>query len=555
MYQIGTNTNNIKVYKKINTKQIKPRKLIFIEKYLLNLIIKYPILKSAKDIWSHIKYLLINNGVDEFGIFYSIESEEQNLLFNAKSKKITYTEFDDMIYNIINDITFDIKKIKLESMTIEEKKEYSNIIINVYRNVIVFNNNTWLIYKPEENGWERLGDSEFSYYVFYKLYNELIITYDVNTLITSRSLTLYKTMFVNENFHMYFDLNYLVRFNNGVYDLRTNNFRQGYPSDFCCKSIGRDYDENLSYDKLIPMLKTLFIDNDIYSFSMCYMASFFEPNNKDKIFMIMRGNGDNGKTWLGTLLCKVMGNYLNRPDISQLCSRRSSSSAASPDWITNDRARVIMYLEVSENTKIDDGLLKSITGGEHSLKARALYADERDIKIIGKIIVTTNMSWNMGVMESALLRRICVWPFLTKFTEKPNYANNERLLDKNLNTDDFVSSLTTYLLKEWYSVYSKGLVIPFIVTTYTNEFVYSGDSVAAYMTSNYTKIKGYKIIYDSVYSGYKIWFKQRNTSTCLNSNQFKSILREKGYIFLKDVILDLKVSEDSPSEDGTLIEF
>ena len=47
---------------------------------------------------------------------------------------------------------------------------------------------------------------------------------------------------------------YLLCFENGVYDFKTNEFRQGYPSDYITKSTGRNY---IKYDENNQKLKKL----------------------------------------------------------------------------------------------------------------------------------------------------------------------------------------------------------------------------------------------------------------------------------------------------------
>lgn len=101
-------------------------------------------------------------------------------------------------------------------------------------------------------------------------------------------------LFYWENFEKEMDQNnYLVGFDDGVFDLQSGKFRNGYPDDLISKTVGYKY-KNYTTDHPIikdieKFMKSIQPEEDMKRFVLCYCASLFEGGNKDQRFMIWTG--------------------------------------------------------------------------------------------------------------------------------------------------------------------------------------------------------------------------------------------------------------------------
>ena len=92
----------------------------------------------------------------------------------------------------------------------------------------------------------------------------------------------------------------LLCFENGVYDLDTNEFREGRHEDYVHISTGInyiEYDESNPYiDEIMDfMTKVLTIEN-VRTYVLTLLASMLDGSNRDEKFHIWTGSGSNGKS-------------------------------------------------------------------------------------------------------------------------------------------------------------------------------------------------------------------------------------------------------------------
>ena len=107
---------------------------------------------------------------------------------------------------------------------------------------------------------------------------------------------------------------YIIGFENGVYDLNTSKFRNAYPGDYVSNSTNLQYipyhesmDENI---KEIQLFISQILPNEkIRKYQMKRFASCLKGGNDDTIFDILHGGGGNGKSKLIELIQKQFGDY------------------------------------------------------------------------------------------------------------------------------------------------------------------------------------------------------------------------------------------------------
>lgn len=104
--------------------------------------------------------------------------------------------------------------------------------------------------------------------------------------------------------------NYLICFDNGVYDLHAGIFRDGYPDDYISTSVGYDYieyDENNKITKsIMNFFKKIQPEEEMREYLLALLSSCLMGSEFDSNFYIFTGN--NGKNKVMELMKYTFGN-------------------------------------------------------------------------------------------------------------------------------------------------------------------------------------------------------------------------------------------------------
>ncbi len=268
-------------------------------------------------------------------------------------------------------------------------------------------------------------------------------------------------LFYDEDFEEKLDQNnYLIGFNNGVYDLKTGHFRSGHPDDMICKTTKYDYREFKEDDPTIKLVEK-FIESiqpefDMRKFVLCYCASLWQGGNKDQKFMVWTGSGCNGKGTLIDLLKFTLGEYFYACQPTFLTQKRGSSAQASPDLAKAFGVRFLVLQEPEGNDKINSGFMKNVTGGDQ-IQARKLYGEPFEFTPQFKLtLICNNLPAIPEGGDGGVWRRVRVLDFKQKFVEKP-VAPNELKLDTSLRDrlPSWNKAFAWLLLRKYYPEYKK----------------------------------------------------------------------------------------------------
>lgn len=274
---------------------------------------------------------------------------------------------------------------------------------------------------------------------------------------------------------------YLIGFDNGVYDLKTKEFRLGTLEDMVSMSVGYDYnavrDEKIQ-KKINKFLEDIFIDQDIRQYVLSFLGSCLEGYNKENVASIWDGYGSNAKSTIKNFINCTLGAYsgdMARSYISNTIVENPKSADA--ELIDALNKRIMFFTEPSS---INKETLKNLTGMD-GISARQLYSNDivRSIPLFC-IFILLNNSMNMNLVDptNGIKRRLRNTPFETKFIEtdeltEEDYKNNKRKIDKNLsdNFDDWKMEFFHILLDEYYKYKEHGLITPKIIKDSSDRFL------------------------------------------------------------------------------------
>jgi len=180
----------------------------------------------------------------------------------------------------------------------------------------------------------------------------------------------------------------LLGFDNGIYDLNNNVFREGRPEDYVTmttrvslpvkksdmpiklddmiksfdspdlgafpemKNYNRFYDDmNDFIDKIVPI-------ESVKDYTLRFLAKCFSGDNRDEGFYIWTGTGGNGKSKLIDLMSMCLGDYSCSLPIALLTQKRKASGAASPEMAVTKGKRLCVMQEPDVNETLNIGQMK-----------------------------------------------------------------------------------------------------------------------------------------------------------------------------------------------------
>ena len=231
--------------------------------------------------------------------------------------------------------------------------------------------------------------------------------------------------------------NHLLGFNNGVYDLKKEEFRKGRPEDYLSKSTNINYVEydpdNEEIKEIHQFYKKIFILENVRTYVLMRSGSFLSGSTKDESFDIYSGKGGNGKSKHMELLESVFGDYAVKLPITLLTAKRAASNSATPELARTKGARMCTMQEPDTATKLNVGLMKELTGGD-KIQARELYGAPIEFKPQFKMVLCCNDKPDLPPHDEGTWRRVRNTEFISKFT----YAQDiepDNLLDFKIDTE------------------------------------------------------------------------------------------------------------------------
>ena len=292
----------------------------------------------------------------------------------------------------------------------------------------------------------------------------------------------------------------LLGFENGIYDLKNNVFREGRPEDYVTMStkvsmpvdpsnLPIKLDDMIASFSLIPRYDEVYgmLDDflnkivplpNVKKYTLKFLAKCLSGENRDEGFYIWTGTGGNGKSKLIDLTSMCMGDYSCNLPIALLTQKRKASGAASPEMALTMGKRLCVMQEPDVNETMNIGQMKELTGND-KIQARALFKEPFFFTPQFKLVCMCNDLPNIPSNDDGTWRRLEVVDFVSKFVDSENDVNHELnryIKDKTIKNKIpmWVIPFFAMLLPMWRDYDINSIEIPEEIKAKTNE--YRGDN-------------------------------------------------------------------------------
>lgn len=331
-----------------------------------------------------------------------------------------------------------------------------------------------------------------------------------------------RELFYDKDFITKLDQNpYLLCFNNCVVDFKQMKHRKGQPDDYISKSTNIDYIplSKMKNKTVIADIKTfmeqLFPNEELCKYMWEHLASCCVGTNENQTFNIYNGSGRNGKSMLVELMTKCLGDYKGTVPITLITQKRNSIGSTSSEIVQLMGTRYAVMQEPSKNDRINEGIMKEITGGD-PIQGRALFKDTVTFVPQFKLVVCTNTMFDIMTDDDGTWRRIRKCNFDAKFLENPykdefsfpkeDYPYQFKV-DKNLNSkfNDWAPVLMSMLVDISYK--KQGNVTDCdVVMQASREYREGQDRISGFAKDKIQKKDGGKIKKSELVEEFRKWY-------------------------------------------------
>ena len=304
-----------------------------------------------------------------------------------------------------------------------------------------------------------------------------------------------KELFYDKNFMNKLDANpYLMCFNNYVVDFKSKTHRKGKPDDYISKSTNIDY---IPYDNLTSnnytsiiqeinkFIDELFPDKELRRYMWEHLASILIGKNDNQTFNIYTGSGCNGKSKLVELMSRCLGDYKATVPITLITQSRNSIGSTSSEVVALMGVRYAVMQEPSKGDVINEGIMKEITGGD-PIQARALFKDSVTFTPQFKLVVCTNVLFDINTNDDGTWRRIRSCDFMSKFTDAP-YENVDKFPKANFP----YQYLLDQKIDEKFTLWAPLLMSKLVTMAYQTEGKVKDAKIVTSVSDNYREAQDY----------------------------------------------------------------
>ena len=248
--------------------------------------------------------------------------------------------------------------------------------------------------------------------------------------------------------------NNLLAFDDKLYDITLNKFRNISPFDYITKTCKRKAptDECLLKQKYIKdIIYSIFENNEMveYWFIIISLSLF---TNKYENFYILVGSGSNGKSLLFDLLKNCIGDYYYQAENTFLTGI-TKAGAANSTLVNCNGIRILSVSEPNnggDTCYLNSDFIKSMTGRD-SITSRKLYCENITYNPLFNVFLLCNDMPAIKKLDNGMVRRIRVINYPFQFIENPrkeiDRQVNMKLKDEFKNDEQLKNAFIMLLLK------------------------------------------------------------------------------------------------------------
>lgn len=332
----------------------------------------------------------------------------------------------------------------------------------------------------------------------------------------------------------------LLNTSNGYVDLSSGILYEHDIKKMFSQQADVDYTDNIDCPEWSEFLDQIF-DNDQELIHYIQKAVGYSAtgNIKEQVMFILYGNGRNGKSIFIDTISDILGTYAKSMQADSIMVRQNSSGANS-DIARLESARLVTSSEPNEGVRLDEGLVKQLTGGD-KVTARYLYGKEFEFKPQFKLWLATNHKPIIRGTDDGIWRRLMLIPFKVQIpTDKVDKDLKYKLQRESIGILNWIVEGALMWQRE-------GLNPPASVTNASRQYREEMDVISLFVDDCCEVSDSYRAPAGEIFKKYQSWANE-NSEYSMSKQKFGREMRQK--FEMKKTMngrfyLGLKISQDS----------
>ena len=314
---------------------------------------------------------------------------------------------------------------------------------------------------------------------------------------------------------------WLLNCRNGTLDLQKQTLKPHDPADYLTKLCLVDFNSDAKCPTWERFLAEIFNGAQSLIAYLQRLAGYWLTGlTTEHALPVLWGNGANGKSTLINALFDVLGpDYSGKANRDLLVVARGDKHPTALAWLHGKR--FVAALETGEGARLDEVLIKELTGGD-LVTARRMREDFWTFQPTHKIALATNHKPQVRGQDHAIWRRLRLIPFTVCFMED----KQDKLLGQKLRAES--AGILTWMVQGCALWQQHGLQDPPEVLAATKDYQAEQDLLGAFLAERCTEFPDYQIKASELYAAYKAWSEQGGEYV-LSNRRFCMALREKGF--------------------------
>lgn len=319
---------------------------------------------------------------------------------------------------------------------------------------------------------------------------------------------------------------------NGTLDLWTGQLGPFDRTDLLTKLTDIPFDQDAPCETWEKTLSVIFGgDAELIRYVQRAIGYSLTGDTSEQCLHLCHGTGSNGKSTLLDILAELSGEYGQQADFQTFLDRRHDSGPRN-DVARLAGSRLVRSSEVGDHKRLNEGLIKSLTGGD-IITARFLYSEDFEFKPQFKLWLAANHKPVIRGTDYAIWRRIRLIPFEVTITAE----QADRDLPKKLKAE--MPGILAWAVAGCLMWQRDGLQPPERVLAATADYKSESDIIAAFIDENCEVGSGLSEPGGKLYNAYKRWCDE-NGEHAMTNTRFGRELGDRGFSVTKSMGLKVR---------------
>ena len=295
--------------------------------------------------------------------------------------------------------------------------------------------------------------------------------------------------------------------------------RDGAPADMITRQAGCGFDALALCPTWDAFLARVQPDPDVRLWLRRWAGYCLTGLTTEQSFTVFHGLGANGKSVFAETIKKLLGSYAVSADFSTFTAKDKNDSIRN-DLARLDKVRLVVASEGPEGARLDEDLVKRITGGDE-VTARFLHREFFSFKPRFKLLLVTNHRPSISGTDHGIWRRVVLVPWTVTI---PREAQDRRLAER---LEAELPGILCWALQGLDEYLALGLELPRAISAANAEYRQDSDVVGLWIEDACRLDGAGRATNGELYQSYSAWASAAGHRP-MSSKTLGDRLRERG---------------------------